>query len=359
MLFGSYAKRSIPDEDYPWARTAEERQAHIDRLVGDWGFERHMQVMCPSADDAMARWWGERGRAAASPGAVRALLEMNSGIDVRHLLDAIHVPTLVLHRTGDLAVKVEEGRYIAERIPGARFVELSGDDHFVAVDADQILDVVEPFVRDVARESPSDGGVDDRVLATVLVTDLVDSTATVARLGDRRWAELLDRHHKLVRALLARHRGEEIDVAGDGFLAVFDGPARAIRCGRAICAQLSSIGLDARVGVHTGEIERLDGVARGIAVHLTARIAAAASPGEVLVSATTRDLVAGSGLAFANRGTHRAQRHRGAAGALRARAIGPGRNRRFAGRKPRLSAMCSWAGGVEAVAHRSVQARRL
>jgi class 3 adenylate cyclase len=229
---------------------------------------------------------------------------MNSAIDVRHLLAAIRVPTLVVHRTGDLAVKVEEGRYVASRIPGARFVEIPGRDHFVAIDPDQILDVVEPFVREVTDQEVSEPIVDDRVLATVMVTDIADSTPTVARLGDRAWADLLERHHELVRTLLARHRGEEIDAAGDGFLAVFDGPARAIRCGRAICAQLGSLGLPVRIGVHTGEIERVGAAARGIAVHFTARIASAALPGEVLVSATTRDLVVGSGLAFTDRGVH-------------------------------------------------------
>ena len=308
VLFGSYAKRSIPDEDYPWARTAAERQAHIDGLAGDWGFERHMRLMCPSADDDMARWWGERGRAAASPGAVRALLEMNSGIDVRHVLGAIHVPTLVVHRSGDQVVKIEEGRYIAERIAGAGFVELSGSDHFVAIDPDQILDAVEPFVHGLAADATLRPGVDERVLATVLVTDLVDSTPT-PELGDRRSTDLLERHHKLVRLLLARHRGEEIDAAGDGVVAVFDGPARAIRCGRGISAQLGSLGLQARVGVHTGEVERVGRAVRGIALHIASRIATAAAPGEVLVSATTRDLVAGSGLDFADRGEHALEGH--------------------------------------------------
>ena len=305
VLFGTYAKRSLPDEDYPWARTAEQRAARIEVLTRNWGFESHMRVMCPSADDAMARWWGERGRAAASPGAVRALLEMNSLIDVRHLLGAIHVPTLVLHRTGDRAVRVDEGRYIAERIPGARFVELAGDDHFVAIDPDQILDVVEPFVREISGDLPPGAGiVDERVLVTVMVTDIVDSTATATRLGDRAWADLLERQLELVRLELARHRGEEIDAVGDGVLALFDGPARAIRCGHAINESLADLGLGVRVGVHTGEVERVDSIVRGIAVDLAALISALAAPGEVLVSATTRDLVAGSGLAFADRGEH-------------------------------------------------------
>jgi class 3 adenylate cyclase len=231
-------------------------------------------------------------------------MAMNSSIDVRDALAAVHVPTLVVHRGTDFDVNAAEGRYIADRIAGARYVEIPGRDHFVAIDPDQILDVVEPFVREHAREVVPEPTSDDRVLATVMVTDIVDSTPTVARLGDRPWAELLERHHRVVRSLLVRHRGEEIDAAGDGFLALFDGPARAIRCGGVIARELGSLGLPVRVGLHTGEIERAGQTVRGIAVHLTARIAAAALPGEVLVSATTRDLVAGSGLAFADRGEH-------------------------------------------------------
>jgi class 3 adenylate cyclase len=232
---------------------------------------------------------------------------MNTGIDVRHLLDAIHVPTLVVHRREDSMVLSAEGRYIADHIVGARFVELEGRDHFVSVDADQILDVVEPFIRSlIAEEADIDVPLvsPERVLATVMFTDIVESTALVSRLGDSAWAALLQRHHAVVRKELARFDGEEIDAAGDGVLAVFDGPARAIRCGQAIAARLRALGLDVRVGVHTGEVERTNGAVRGIAVHLAARIAAAARPDEILVSATTRDLVAGSGLAFVDRGTH-------------------------------------------------------
>ncbi len=226
VLFGTYAKRSVPDDDYPWAPTAEERTAHIASLTGDWGFETHMRLMCPSADDAMARWWGERGRAAASPGAVRALLEMNSSIDVRHVLETIHVPTLVLHRDGDLTARVEEGRYVADRIRGARVVELPGRDHFVAIDPHQILDPVERFVREVWGEPAPHPDVDDRLLATVMVTDIVDSTPTALRLGDRAWGALLERHHELVRGEIDRHRGEVIDAVGDSVIAVRRAGAR-------------------------------------------------------------------------------------------------------------------------------------
>jgi class 3 adenylate cyclase len=265
-----------------------------------------MKVMCPSADEPMARWWGERCRAAASPGAVRALMEMNAHIDVRDALAAVHVPTLVIHRGTDFRVTVEEGRYIAERIPDARLVELEGADHFVAVDPDQILDVVEPFVRlrSGARAAVEPVPPADRVLATMMFTDIVGSTETATRLGDAAWGQLLDRHHRLVRTELERHEGEEVDTAGDGFFATFDGPARAVRCGKAIVERLRPLGIEVRVGVHTGEVERTNGSIHGIAVHVAARVAAVASPGEVLVSATTRDLVAGSGLSFVDRGEY-------------------------------------------------------
>jgi class 3 adenylate cyclase len=299
VLYGTYAKRMDPDEDYPWAETREVRSAIIEKLFEEWGFESHMRMLAPSADDAMARWWRERSRAAASPGAVRALVQMNSLIDVRAVLPSIHVPTVVVHRTDDARTRLEEGRYIAERIPGARFVEIPGADHFVAVDADQILDVVEPFVAEALDAPPPPR---DRVLATILFTDLAGSTELATRLGDAAWADLLARHDRAVRNELGRFAGEEVDNAGDGFLALFDGPSRAVRCGLEIRERLRRLGLDVRIGVHTGEVERAGADVRGVAVHLAARVAAAAAPGELLVSSTTRDLVEGSGLAFEDRG---------------------------------------------------------
>jgi DNA-binding SARP family transcriptional activator/class 3 adenylate cyclase/pimeloyl-ACP methyl ester carboxylesterase len=303
VLYGAYAKRLDPDDDYPWAPRRDTRAAYIEALERDWGFESDLKAMCPSADDAMARWWGERCRAAASPGAIRTLNEMNSLIDVRALLPAIRVPTLVVHRGTDFDVRVEEGGYIADRIPGARFVELPGADHFVAVDPDQILDVVEPFLVECGA-SPAPP-VDDRVLVTLLVTDLVGSTSIAADLGDHAWRGLIEHHYELVRTELARYRGREVDTAGDGILAAFDGPARAIRCASAIIADVQSLGLEIRAGVHTGEVEVAGRALRGIAVHVAARIAAEAAPGEVLVSRTVRDLVAGSSIDFADRGPHR------------------------------------------------------
>jgi class 3 adenylate cyclase len=222
---------------------------------------------------------------------------MNSQIDIRHVLPAITAPTLVLHRTGDADSSVEEGRYIATHVPGARFVELQGDSHMVSVDADQIVDQIEGFLTGVRR-----GPEPDRVLATILFTDLVGSTERAVAEGDRRWAELVDRHHEVVRRELERYRGRELDVAGDGFFAAFDGPARAVRCATAIREGLSRIGLSVRAGVHTGECEQVDGKLAGIAVVIGARISAAATEGEVLVSGTVRDLVAGSGIEFEERG---------------------------------------------------------
>jgi DNA-binding SARP family transcriptional activator/class 3 adenylate cyclase/tetratricopeptide (TPR) repeat protein len=299
VLFGGYAKRLDPDDDYPWAPTAEERTAYVERVVGAGGYEWDLELMAPSAAPGLRAWWAARCRAGASTEAARELMEMNSQIDVRDVLPAIHVPTLVVHR-GSGYVGAEEGRYVAGRIPGARFVELPGEDHVVAVDPDAILDVVEPFVTEVAAEA-GDGDL-ARVLATILVTDIVGSTETVARVGDAAWARLLERHHQVVREELARFAGVEVETAGDGFLASFDGPGRALRCALALQERLVPLGVAARAGVHTGEVERSGDRLTGVAVHIAARVAAEAAPGEVLVTATTRDLVAGGGLAFADRG---------------------------------------------------------
>jgi class 3 adenylate cyclase len=225
---------------------------------------------------------------------------MNTEIDIRNVLPAIHVPTLVMHRSGDRSVSVEEGRWMAGQIPDARFVELPGEDHMPWVgDQDAILDEVQEFLTgDRPEREP------DRVLATVLVTDIVGSTRHAARLGDRAWSELLTRHHAIVRKELDRHRGREIDTAGDGFLATFDGPARAVGCACRIRDAVAALGIEIRAGLHTGEIELAGGKVRGIAVHTGARIASAADPGEILVSSTVKDLVSGSGITFRDRGTH-------------------------------------------------------
>ncbi len=293
VLYASYAKRRDPDEDYPWAATWEERQAYAAEVERTWGEEADRTRMGANVDEALSDWWLRRARAAASPGAARDLILMNSQIDVRHVLPTIAVPTLVLHRTGDRDSKVEEGRYLAEHIPDAQFVELPGDDHLPWSNGDQIIDEIEEFLTGVRR-----GPDPERVLATVLFTDLVRSTEKAVELGDRRWAELIELHHAAVRRELDRYRGREIDVAGDGFFAAFDGPARAVRCAGAVRASLRRLGLVVRAGVHTGECEQVDGKLAGVAVVIGARISASADEGEILVSATVRDLVAGSGLEF-------------------------------------------------------------
>jgi class 3 adenylate cyclase len=299
VLYGTYAKRCEPDDDYPWVVTWEERRAYAAELEREWGTEADLGTMIPNANPIMRRWWAARARASASPGAARDLILMNSQIDTRQVLSAISVPTLVLHRTGDLDSRVEEGRYIAERIPGARFIELRGDVHVPVIDGDQILDEVEEFLTGTrpSREP-------DRVLATVLFTDIVGSSQRAVELGDRAWRELLGAHHRVVRRQLERFEGREVDTAGDGFLATFDGPARAVRCGSAIRQAVSELGLEVRAGLHTGEVELAGEKVTGIAVHTGARVAALAGPGEILVSSTVKDLVAGSGLEFEDRGMH-------------------------------------------------------
>ena len=300
VLYGTYAKRRDPDEDYPWAPTWNERLREAEQLERTWGENADLSAMWPNADAAEAAWFHRRGRASLSPAGARDFILMNSQADVRDVLPSVQCPTLVMHRTGDRDASVEEGRYIAQRIPGSRFVELPGDIHVPFHVPDQIVDEIEEFLTGV-RPAPSA----NRVLATVLFTDLVGSTQRAASLGDEAWASLLASHNESVRRELARFSGEEIDTAGDGFLATFDGPARAIRCALAIRDALGRLGLDVRAGVHTGEVERGPGEKpRGIAVHVGARVMSLGGAGEVLVSSTTRDLVAGSGLEFEDRGEH-------------------------------------------------------
>jgi len=304
VTFGSFAKRCDPDDDYPWAPTAEEREAYIEEVERNWGHLRPEDVehYAPSCvgDESYIRSLERYFRRSASPGAAAALTRMNSHADIRHILPTIQVPTLVLHRTGDRDVNVEEGRYIAAKTPGARFVELAGDDHVISAgDIDALADEIEEFVTGT-RPIPEP----DRVLSTVLFTDIVGSTQRAVELGDRRWRELLGTHDAAVRRELERFRGREVDTAGDGFLATFDGPARAVRCALSIGEAVEALGVDVRAGIHTGECE-LDGEkVRGIAVHTGARVAALAGPGEVLISQTVKDLTAGSGLEFADRGVH-------------------------------------------------------
>jgi pimeloyl-ACP methyl ester carboxylesterase len=294
-----YATR-LWSPDYPWAPTPEARDAEIEEIERTWGGEMDISVLAPSADEAFKRRAVAYLRRSASPGAAVALLRMNSQIDVRHVLPTIRVPTLVLQRVDDRDVNVEEGRWIARQIPGAKYVELPGDEHLIwAGDVDAVVDEVEEFLtgRRPGRES-------DRILATVLFTDIVGSTERATEVGDRRWRQLLERHHLLVRSQLNRFQGREVDTAGDGFFAAFDGPARAIRCARAIGEAVRELGLEIRAGLHTGECELVGEKISGVAVHTGARVAAHAEPGEVLVSSTVKDLVAGSGIEFEDRGEH-------------------------------------------------------
>ncbi len=298
VLYGSYAKRTRTD-DYPWGKLADERAAYARDIEREGWWEEDMRAMCPSADDEMASWWARRCRASASPGAVRALVEMNALIDVREVLACVQVPTLVMHRRGDQDMLVEEGRYLAEQIPGATFVELPGADHFPGFNPDQIVDEVEEFVTGARPPRPP-----KRVLATLVVTDLVGSTERAARMGDDEWSRLLGEHHRVQREVIAAFEGEVLNMTGDGFLARFDTPVRAIRASLELIERLATIDLDVRIGVHTGEVEFFETDVRGIAVQLAARIGALATAGEILVSSSTTDLVAGSGLRFEDRGEH-------------------------------------------------------
>jgi class 3 adenylate cyclase len=301
MTFGGFASR-MRHPDYPWAPTSEQRQAFYDLIEHDWGGEMDMSELAPSMahDDGFRRRLSTYLRLSASPGAALALARMNTEIDVRSILSAIRVPTLILHRIGDLDANVEEGRYIAARIPGAKFVALPGPDHLPWVgDQGEVVDEIEEFLTGI-RPTPEP----DRVLATVLFTDVVGSTERLASMGDRAWRDLLEQHHAQVRRELARFRGQEISTTGDGFLATFDGPARAVQCAVAIRDRVREGGLDVRAGLHTGECERMGDNIGGMAVHIGSRVAALADPGEVLASSTVKDLVAGSGIAFEDRGAH-------------------------------------------------------
>jgi pimeloyl-ACP methyl ester carboxylesterase len=295
---GIFAAR-VPSDDYPWAPTPEQRERDIVEIERNWGTPGDVEHLAPSAadDPAFARRLATYFRRSASPGAAAALLRMNTRIDVRDVLPAIRVPTLVAHRSEDRDASVEEGRWIASRIPGARFLELPGPDHLPWVgDQDRLLDAVEEFLTG-QRGAPEP----DRVLATVLFTDIVGSTERAVALGDRGWKDLLEQHHAAVRRQLQAFHGREVDTAGDGFLATFDGPGRGIRAAAAIVEALRGLGIEVRCGLHTGECELIGNGIGGIAVHTAARVAALAGPGEVLVTSTVRDLVAGSGIQFAGR----------------------------------------------------------
>jgi pimeloyl-ACP methyl ester carboxylesterase/class 3 adenylate cyclase len=299
ILYAPFAK-SVRSDDWPYGRPETDQQLFFDRFTREMGTAENLDLQGPSHDSAFKRWWARFERLGASPGSWRELAEILGQIDVRAVLAHIQAPTLVLHRTGDRISDVGQGRAIAEMIPGARFVQLEGEDHIpILGDPDAIVDEIEEFLTGT-RPTPQY----DRMLATVLFTDIVGSTKRAAELGDHRWSEVLVQHHEIVRNRLDRFRGEEIDTAGDGFLASFDGPARAIRCALEICKSVRSLGLETRAGLHTGEVELIGDKIGGIAVHIGARVLALADPGEVLVSRTVVDLVSGSGIEFDDRGQH-------------------------------------------------------
>ena len=302
LLFGTqadWALGSSNDADF---------ESELDVMEREWGTVdrarrelREWAAPSLSDDDRAAEWLASYMRRSASPGAAVALARMNRGMDVSAVLPAIHVPTLVLARTGDLDFRIDDVRATAAAIPGARFIEFPGEDHFFWVgDADPLLAEVTGFVEDAGAEEAEL----DRVLATVMFTDIVGSTEHLAALGDHRWRELVDDHHERLRGLFARFRGREVDAAGDGFFVTFDGPIRAVRCALAATAAARDLGLEVRAGLHTGEVEMAGTDVRGIAVHVGARVAALAGPSEVLASSVVRDLVVGSTLVFEDRGEH-------------------------------------------------------
>jgi pimeloyl-ACP methyl ester carboxylesterase/class 3 adenylate cyclase len=304
VLRGSFA-RSLWAPDYPWGWTEDQSRDELESdllLFSDRGSAERMISSVLGGQEA--RQMVDYFRSGGSPGVVKALYQMDAEIDVRPVLPAIRVPTLMLH--GELDhIPIAGARWMADQIPGARFLELPGARHVPMGEALKTAnDEVECFLTEVRQSGDWKEQEPDRILATVLFTDIVSSSEKAASVGDRAWRELLQRHHELVRRQLVRFRGKEVDTAGDGFLASFGGPARAIRCAQAVVEGVHGLGLQVRAGLHTGECELLDGKVAGIAVHTGARVAAEAAPGEVLVSSTVKDLVAGSGLAFQDRGTH-------------------------------------------------------
>ncbi|WP_460450303.1 adenylate/guanylate cyclase domain-containing protein [Alsobacter sp. SYSU BS001988] len=297
VLYGAFAHFSS------WYPTQEKLASFRDYVAHQWGTGESAAKYAPSMAGELAfkKAWARHERAGASPSSALALMRMNSEIDISGVLSAIRVPTLVLHRTNDAAVSVEGGRTLARNIPGAQLVEFSGSDHlpYIGDNSMDMADLVEEFVTGVRPVSDT-----DRILATVMFTDIVDSTRRASALGDRAWRSLLDQHHDIVRRELVWARGREVKTLGDGFLAVFDGPARAVRCASAITTHVRALGLEVRTGLHTGEIEISGDDIAGIGVHIAARIASVAQGGQVLVSSTVRDLVAGSGLNFRALASH-------------------------------------------------------
>ena len=300
VMIGSYARR-LKDEDYPWGPTAEEREHFFKEIIEQWGGPLGIEQRAPSLmhDERFRQWWATYLRNGASPGAALALTKMNAEIDVRPILPSVRVPTLVLHRTGDMCLRVEEGRYIADAIPGAKFIELPGIDHLPFVgDQDVILDEIEEFLTGM-RHAPEY----DRVLATVLCTRIANCPDATEQ--DPRWRELFERHYAYMRKEVELFRGRESELSQCGLIATFDGPARAIRCAAAINSSARRMGIPIQTGVHTGECDLIgNNKVSGIAVNISSQIAQLAGTNQVLVSGTVKDLVAGSGLRFSDAGLH-------------------------------------------------------
>lgn len=299
VMYGSYARR-IRSTDYPWGPSPEERERLHETIRRDWGGPVAVDLLARSAreDDRFCQWWAGYLRRSASPGAALAMLRMNDAIDIRSILPTIRVPALVVHRTDDPLCPVEGARYIADNIPGARFVEVPGSSHLPFVgDTDALLDPVQEFLTGAPPSIEL-----DRVLTTILVIDIVDSTSHAIRLGDLRWRSLLDSFRVMVRQALARFRGDERNVTGDGFVATFDGPGRAIHCARAIASSAQTLGLEIRAGLHTGECTLSGDQLDGIAVHIAARVCAIGTGSQIVVTGTVRDLVAGSNISFTDLG---------------------------------------------------------
>jgi pimeloyl-ACP methyl ester carboxylesterase len=303
VLCGAEVKEETT-EDWPWGENTREqleKDLDMDRVLERWGKGLGIDHFAPSraGDERLRQLAGRLQVESASPHDAVAFMRMAFEIDIRDVVPAVKAPTLIVHRVDDKVCHVENARWLARNVNGARYVELPGADHVPWIEADDILDEIQEFLTGVREPAEP-----DRMLATVLFTDIVGSTDRARELGDRRWRDLLELHNDIVRHDLARFRGVEVDTAGDGFFATFDGPARAIRCARSIIENVRNVGLEVRSGLHTGECELSGSSVRGIAVHTGARVASAASAGEVLVSSTVKDLVAGSGIEFVDRGVH-------------------------------------------------------
>ena len=303
VLCGTEVKEETT-ADWPWGeatRAEFEEAMDLDNVIARWGKGLAADIFAPSrkGDPQLHEQFGRLQVQSATPHDAVAFMRMAFEIDVRDVVPAVTTPTLIVHRIGDKVCSVENARWLARNIEGAHYVELPGENHLPFIDGDDILDEIQEFLTGVREPAAP-----DRMLATVLFTDIVGSTDRARELGDQRWRDLLERHNEIVRRDLGRFRGVEIDTAGDGFFATFDGPARAIRCARSIVENVHSVGLDVRSGLHTGECELSADSVRGIAVHTGARVASLAAPGEVLVSSTVKDLVAGSGIEFTDRGVH-------------------------------------------------------